>query len=114
GAGVGRDPVVDGPWRDAEAVGDRNDGLAAADFQESQGTAVQADVVGTSELPLEATSLPSGQDDGVHGSPPSYRRVARRTPCEKTSAGLLRSANLSGSVSPAIKARRMSWPDSSR
>jgi hypothetical protein len=64
---VSGDPLVDGPRGDPKAQGDRGDGFAGGDFEDGEGAAVQASVVGAAQLPLQMTSLPEGQGQGLHG-----------------------------------------------
>jgi len=68
-AEVGGHPVVDGPPGYAQTPRHRGDGFPRGDFQDGQGTAVEAGVVGGLELLFQTAPLPEGQAQGVHGWP---------------------------------------------
>jgi hypothetical protein len=67
---VGIDPPMDRAPTDPQAVGHLGDGTAAVEFQQSQGSAVEIEVVGRPELATEAKALLRCQLDRIHGSPP--------------------------------------------
>jgi hypothetical protein len=46
------DPVVNGASCHPQGLGDLSDGLASADFQDRQGTAIEVGIVSVLELPL--------------------------------------------------------------
>jgi hypothetical protein len=66
GANVGFDPVVDRLPRHAEHAGDVGGGATVVEFQDRQGSAEEADVLGIRQLALEALTLPRGQVEPAH------------------------------------------------
>ena len=54
---IGRDPIVHGAATDTEPVGDRGDGAAPVEFEQSQSATVGGQIVGRAQLATEAKAL---------------------------------------------------------
>jgi hypothetical protein len=68
---VGLDPVVDNAGSHPQAASDTGGGLPLGNFEDGQGAAIHAGIVGVPELAFQTTPLPGSQGQGLHGWPPS-------------------------------------------